>query len=118
MLVNTQDPPDGRNMPQLYKEILREAELAEEFGFDSVFVPEHHMMPDGYLPAPQVLLGAIAARTSHIRLGTSILQLPEWHPINVAEAWAVLDNLIARTDHSRGWAWVWSNRSSNSLAGR
>lgn len=93
MLVNTQDPPDGRNMPQLYKEILREAELAEEFGFDSVFVPEHHMMPDGYLPAPQVLLGAIAARTSHIRLGTSILQLPEWHPINVAEAWAVLDNL-------------------------
>jgi probable F420-dependent oxidoreductase len=93
MLVNTQDPPDGRNLPRLYDEILREAELAEQVGFDSVFVPEHHMMPDGYLPAPQVLLGAIAARTSRIRLGTAILQLPEWHPINIAEAWAVLDNL-------------------------
>jgi probable F420-dependent oxidoreductase len=93
MLVNTQDPPDGKNIPQLYKEILREAELAEEFGFDSVFVPEHHMMPDGYLPAPQVMLGAIASITSRIRLGTSILQLPEWHPINIAEAWSVLDNI-------------------------
>lgn len=93
MLVNTQDPPDAKNMPRLYQEILREAELAESVGFDSVFVPEHHMMPDGYLPAPQVLLGAIASRTQRIRLGSSILQLPEWHPINIAEAWSVLDNI-------------------------
>jgi len=93
MLVNTQDPPDGRNIPRLYQEVLREAELAEKVGFDSVFVPEHHMMPDGYLPSPATLLGAIASRTSAIRLGTSILQLPEWHPVNVAEAWAVLDNI-------------------------
>ncbi len=93
MLVNTQDPPDGRNIPRLYAETLREAVLAEEAGFDSVFVPEHHMMPDGYLSAPAVLLGAIASRTRRIRLGTSILQLPEWHPIHVAEEWAVLDNV-------------------------
>lgn len=93
ILVNTQDPPDGKNIPRLYQEILREAELAESVGFDSVFVPEHHMMPDGYLPAPQVLLGAIASRTQRIRLGSSILQLPEWHPINIAEAWSVLDNI-------------------------
>lgn len=93
MLVNTQDPPDGRNIPRLYEEVLAEAELAERVGFDSVFVPEHHMMPDGYLSAPAVLLAAIAARTRRIRLGTSILQLPEWHPIHVAEEWAVLDNV-------------------------
>jgi probable F420-dependent oxidoreductase len=93
MLVNTQDPPDGRHIPRLYQEILEEAELAESLGFDSVFVPEHHMMPDGYLPAPPVLLAAIAARTKRIRLGTSILQLPEWHPIQIAEAWNVLDNI-------------------------
>lgn len=93
MLVNTQAPPDGRSIPRLYQEILREAELAEELGFDSVFVPEHHMMPDGYLSAPAVLLAAIAARTKRIRLGTSILQLPEWHPVHVAEEFAVLDNI-------------------------
>jgi probable F420-dependent oxidoreductase len=93
MLVNTQDPPDGRNIPRLYPEIFQEAELAEELGFDSLFVPEHHMMPDGYLSAPAVLLAAIAARTKRIRLGTSILQLPEWHPIHVAEEFAILDNI-------------------------
>ncbi len=93
MLVNTQDPPEGRTIPRLYEEIFREAELAEKVGFDSVFVPEHHMMPDGYLPAPAVLLSAIAARTRRIRLGSSILQLPEWHPIHIAEEWAVLDNI-------------------------
>ena len=93
MLVNTQDPPEGRNIAGLYQEVLKEAELAEKVGFDSVFVPEHHMMPDGYLPAPTTLLAAIASRTSRIRLGTSILQLPEWDAIHVAEEWAVLDNI-------------------------
>lgn len=93
MLVNTQDPPDGRNIAGLYEEVLREAELAEAVGFDAVFVPEHHMMPDGYLPAPAVLLAAIASRTKKIRLGTSILQLPEWDAIHIAEEWAVLDNI-------------------------
>lgn len=93
ILINTQDPPDGRNIQSLYQEIFQEAELAEDVGFDSVFVPEHHMMPDGYLSAPAVLLAAIAARTKKIRLGTSILQLPEWHPIHVAEEFAVLDNI-------------------------
>lgn len=93
MLINSQDPPDGSNIPRLYEEIIKEAELAEAVGFDSMFVPEHHMMPDGYLPAPAVLLAAVASRTKKLRLGTSILQLPEWHPIHVAEEWCVLDNI-------------------------
>jgi hypothetical protein len=38
MLVNTQDPPDGSNIPRRYEEILKETELAEAVGFDSVFV--------------------------------------------------------------------------------
>jgi probable F420-dependent oxidoreductase len=93
MLVNTQDPPDGARLPRLYQEILDEAALAEEAGFDTILVPEHHMMPDGYLPQPLVFLAAIAARTKRIRLGTGILHLPERDPIHVAEEVAVLDNL-------------------------
>lgn len=93
MLVNTQNPPAGENMPRLYDEILAEAELADKVGFDLLTVPEHHMIPDGYLPAPLLLLSAIASRTRNIRLGTSIMHLPEWHPIHVAEEVAVLDNL-------------------------
>jgi len=93
ILMNTQAPPDGATIPQLYQEIFREAELAEEVGFDSVFLPEHHMMPDGYIPQPLLLLAGIAARTSRIRVGTSILHLPERNPIHVAEEVAVLDNI-------------------------
>lgn len=93
MLVNTQCPPDGSGMPRLYDEVLAEAELADEVGFNLLTVPEHHMVPDGYLPAPLLFLAAIAARTRNIRLGTSIMHLPEWHPIHVAEEVAVLDNL-------------------------
>lgn len=93
MLVNTQNPPAGENMPRLYDEVLAEAELADAVGFDLVCVPEHHMVPDGYLPAPLLFLAAIAARTKNVRLGTSVMHLPEWHPIRVAEEVAVLDNL-------------------------
>ena len=93
MLVNTQAPPDGSRIPELYQEILAEAVLAEAVGFESVLVPEHHLMPDGYLPQPLVMLAAIAARTSTIRLGTGIMHLPERDPIHVAEEVAVLDNL-------------------------
>jgi len=93
MLVNTQAPPDGSRMPTLYQEVLAEAKLADDAGFDTICVPEHHMVPDGYLPAPLMLLAAVAARTDRIRLGTSIMQLPEWHPVHVAEEIAVLDNL-------------------------
>jgi probable F420-dependent oxidoreductase len=93
MLVNTQAPPDGSRIPELYREILDEAVLAEEVGFESVLVPEHHLMPDGYLPQPLIMLAAIATRTNRIRLGTGIMHLPERDPIHVAEEIAVLDNL-------------------------
>ena len=93
MLVNTQAPPDGSRIPDLYEEILAEVVLAEEVGFESVLVPEHHLMADGYLPQPLIMLAAIAARTSSIRLGTGIMHLPERDPIHVAEEVAVLDNL-------------------------
>ena len=93
MLVNTQAPPDGSWIPRLYQEVLAEAALAEEVGFEVVLVPEHHLMPDGYLPQPLVLLAAIAARTNSIRFGTGIMHLPERDPIHVAEEVAVLDNL-------------------------
>lgn len=93
MLVNTQAPPDGAGIADLYEEILAEAALAEAVGFSSVLVPEHHLMPDGYLPQPLVLLAAIAARTTSIRIGTGIMHLPERDPIHVAEEVAVLDNI-------------------------
>ena len=88
-----QDPPNGENLPRLYDEVFEQAELAEKLGFDAFFVPEHHQMPDGYMPAPLTFLAALAARTKRAELGTGIMQLPLFHPLQIAEQGAVIDNL-------------------------
>jgi len=90
-LFMPQDPPDGRNIVRRWEEILTAAEVAEEAGFDGVFVPEHHMMPDGYLPSPLVACAALAARTTRVEIGTTIFLLPFYHPVQVAEAAAMVD---------------------------
>jgi alkanesulfonate monooxygenase SsuD/methylene tetrahydromethanopterin reductase-like flavin-dependent oxidoreductase (luciferase family) len=62
-------------------------------GFEAFFVPEHHQMPDGYLPAPLTFAAALAARTKKAEIGTGIMQLPLYHPLQVAEEIAVIDNI-------------------------
>jgi alkanesulfonate monooxygenase SsuD/methylene tetrahydromethanopterin reductase-like flavin-dependent oxidoreductase (luciferase family) len=91
LLFRPQDPPDGRNISRRWEETLRAGELAEQVGFDGLFLPEHHMMADGYPPAPLVGLGALAARTQRIRLGTTVLLLPFYNPVQVAEHAAMVD---------------------------
>jgi alkanesulfonate monooxygenase SsuD/methylene tetrahydromethanopterin reductase-like flavin-dependent oxidoreductase (luciferase family) len=91
VLFMPQDPPDARNIVRRWEEILVAAKVAEDAGFDGVFVPEHHMMPDGYLPSPLVACAALAARTSRVEIGTTIFLLPFYHPIQVAEAAAMVD---------------------------
>jgi probable F420-dependent oxidoreductase len=73
---------------------IARAELAEELGFDTVYVGHHRFTPGfGYTIHPWILLAAIAARTERIRLATSIFLLPLSHPLDVAEEVASLDVL-------------------------
>ena len=64
LLFRPQDPPDAANIGQRWQEILAAGEAAEAAGWDGLFVPEHHMMPDAYLPSPWPALGALAACTN------------------------------------------------------
>ncbi|GAA3300151.1 putative FMN-dependent luciferase-like monooxygenase [Dactylosporangium vinaceum] len=67
---------------------------AEELGFTSGWLAQHHLGNDaGRLPSPLVLLAAAAEATRSIRLGTSVVVLPLEHPIRLAEDAAVLDTL-------------------------
>ena len=69
--------------------------LAEELGFEAMWLGEHHFGPYGVgdLPNP-ILLGAdLAARTSRIRIGQMANIAPWWHPIRLAEDLATLDNM-------------------------
>lgn len=88
------DPVTGIHSTQRERllEIADQAVLAEEAGFVSFGVGEHHF--SGYiLPAPELLLAHAAARTSTIRLGTSVTLLANLDPLRYAESLAVLDVL-------------------------
>ena len=88
------NPPDsGIPNPKLYAQVLEQAALADRLGFDLVWLTEHHFVDDGYLPSFAVVAGAIAARTSRIRISTDVALAPFHHPLRLAEDVAVLDNL-------------------------
>ncbi|HLI16252.1 MAG TPA: LLM class flavin-dependent oxidoreductase [Acidimicrobiales bacterium] len=76
-----------------YADAVALAGAAEAAGFDAFWVSEHHGFPDGYLPAPLVLLGACAAATSSIRLGAGVVLAPLAQPVRLAEEAAVVDHL-------------------------
>ncbi|MFF5260676.1 TIGR03619 family F420-dependent LLM class oxidoreductase [Actinomadura viridis] len=75
------------------------AVLAEELGFAGVWLPDHLLPPAPYGPVyggvyePLVTLAHISARTSRIRMGTSVLVLPLRDPFTVAKQAATLDRL-------------------------
>jgi alkanesulfonate monooxygenase SsuD/methylene tetrahydromethanopterin reductase-like flavin-dependent oxidoreductase (luciferase family) len=79
--------------PQVYDEMLEQVQVAEELGFDSVWMSEHHGAEDGYCPSTLVAAAAAAARTQRITIGIRLLLLPLHHPVRVAEDAAVVDNL-------------------------
>jgi len=79
-----------------YRECLSEIVAAEELGYASAWLSEHHFVEDGYLPAQLQAAGVIAGRTSKLRIGTNVLLLPLYHPLRVAEDAAVLDLLSDR----------------------
>src|SRR5689334_16066657 len=85
------DPPAGAAIARRWHEILEAALVAEQAGFHGIFLPEHHFMPSGFCSSPLTALTAIAARTRTLHLGTSVLLLPCYHPLKLAEDAAHLD---------------------------
>ncbi|MBT3536040.1 MAG: LLM class flavin-dependent oxidoreductase [Rhodospirillaceae bacterium] len=78
---------------QVFKEFIEEVELAEELGFDSIWLPEHHFSVYGILGDTLTMAAAIAQRTKKIKIGTAVVLLPLNHPVRVAEQAALVDCL-------------------------
>ncbi|HKV53956.1 MAG TPA: LLM class flavin-dependent oxidoreductase [Candidatus Binataceae bacterium] len=77
---------------QYYKNFFEEVSYAEDLGFDSIWIGEHHFCR--YIcPAPQIIAAGIAQRTKKLRIGTAIALLPHHDPIRLAEDYALVDLL-------------------------
>jgi len=83
----------GRSVADSYRDVIRLARRAEAVGFDSVWISEHHGTADGHIPSPIVVLAAVAAVTTRIRLGSGIAIAPFQNPIRFSEDCAVVDQL-------------------------
>ena len=88
-----QGPNPAKSWAAHYADVLDAVAWSEQAGFDGAWVPEHHCAPDGYMPSPLVALGAIAARTKRLRIGTGVALAPLYNPVRFASDCAVLDAL-------------------------
>jgi len=84
--------PSGTSPHIRLNEFIEQAELADRLGFRGFWIAEIHCQPRfSLLSAPYVVLGAVAQRTSHLRLGVAVNTLPIHHPVHLAEQAAMLD---------------------------
>jgi len=81
----------GADPARLYGFVLEMCEEADSLGCHSVWLSEHHLFSDGYLPQPLTMAAAVAARTRRCRIGTAIVIAPLHHPVELAEQAAVVD---------------------------
>lgn len=90
----TLDPRTGDRVPhaQVIRNLVAEAELAEQVGVDAIGIGEHHR-DDFAVSSPEMVLAAIAARTERILLGTAVTVLSSDDPVRVYERFATLDAL-------------------------
>ena len=77
--------------PEQYRACLEQSVWADQHGFLSIVLSEHHGVDDGYLPAPLALAGVILGRTQSAMVSISALLIPLHDPIRLAEQIAVLD---------------------------
>jgi probable LLM family oxidoreductase len=81
-----------RTQPQVLRDVVEEGVLADQLGLSFFGVGEHHRR-DFAISAPEVVLGAIAGRTTRIQLGTAVTVLSTDDPIRVFERFSTLNAL-------------------------
>ena len=104
-LATFADLSSGVTPEQRMRDLLEEAQLADELGLDVFAIGEHHR-PDFLVSAPAVPLAAIAATTNRIRLASAVTVLSSDDPVRVFQQFAELDLV------SGGRAEIWAGRGS------
>ena len=83
----------GRPPQDSIQETLALARACEAMGYHRYWVAEHHSSASQAGTAPEILMAAIAATTSRIRVGSAGVMLPHYAALKVAEQFRVLEAL-------------------------
>ncbi len=95
--------PENGNDLEVYKNSMEQIRLADELGYDYVWLAEHRFTRYGVAPDVLVLAAWAAAATKRVRIGTAVVVLPFHNPILLAEQVAMVDCLSAgRYDFGTG----------------
>ena len=84
----------GSTQAEAFDESFGQVIEAENLGFDTVWLAEHHFSPErAVLASPMIVASAICARTERIRIGLAVQVLPLTNPLRVAEEAATVDHI-------------------------
>jgi luciferase family oxidoreductase group 1 len=83
----------GSSEDAAIRDTLALAEHTEALGYERFWLSEHHSLPTIVGSAPEILMAAIAARTTRIRIGSAGVMLPHYAALKVAEQFRVLEAL-------------------------
>jgi alkanesulfonate monooxygenase SsuD/methylene tetrahydromethanopterin reductase-like flavin-dependent oxidoreductase (luciferase family) len=91
------EPVDRRYGPQevaqAYDDLVHWSKLADGLGYESLWLTEHHFQHEGYEVTPNcIMIGSLLAmQTRRLKLGAMFNIVPQWHPIKLAEDFAIGD---------------------------
>lgn len=88
VFVNEED-----TIKEAFEKSLQAAIKAEEFGYNRIWVAEHHNMQAIASAATSVVIGHLAAGTKKIRIGAGGIMLPNHSPLMIAEQFGTLESL-------------------------
>src|ERR1051326_3502774 len=78
----------------IYREMLEQGILADQLGYDVIWLPEHHLIQ--FMKAPNALLSAVQiGQHVRCRVGTAVVVLPYHHPLISSADIAEADNILA-----------------------
>ena len=85
--------PEMRPAEDVYGRTVEMAAFADQLGFDSVWLAEHHFSSYGYCPNPLLMAVKLAERTKKARIGIGVMVVPFYHPLRLAEEIGMADQL-------------------------
>ena len=84
---------DNDAVVECYKNLVDWSRTADDLGFDTMWLTEHHFQFEGYEVLPNLIMFGqhLASQTKNLRLGQMFNVVPQWHPLRLAEDFALAD---------------------------